>query len=254
MRDVASALEAYLAGRATGVVVPSQETAGALSEKPARHAGGIVIAPWMLWTAIAIVLGGFGITWQLIAMMMRGQASSGEIAVSQPFKDALSKGEANILVNQEPLQDNQLRKPIVLPEGDNNVQIKKGSELTPNKVIHSEKDNPTVLEKTSDGDISYTPLRRRIAEQVLAQQGQIKVAGSDVAITRAADLPTGRVGIDEIDLSAVQSIDAIDFDLIKRLKASLKRLVVPRGFSQSRIQGLAEALPNCEIKPAPETP
>jgi serine/threonine protein kinase len=254
MRDIANALEAYLSGRATGVVVPARESAGVEPERPVRHSGGIVIAPWMLWTAIVIVLGGFGITWQLIAMMMRGQASSGEIAVSQPFKDALSKGEANILVNQEPLQDNQLRKPIVLPEGDNNVQIKKGSELTPNKVIHSEKDNPTVLEKTSDGDISYSPLRRRIAEQVLAQKGQIKVAGSDVAITRAADLPTGRVGIDEIDLSAVQSIDAIDFDLIKRLKASLKRLVVPKGFLQSQIQGLAEALPNCEIQPAPETP
>jgi hypothetical protein len=253
MRDVAGALEAYLTGRATGVV-PAQETAGGVSEKPARHAGGIMIAPWMLWTAIAIIVGGFGITWQLIAMMMRGQASTGEITVSQPFKDALSKGEAHILVNENPLKDDAWQKPIVLPAGDNNVQIKKGSELTPNKVIHSDKDNPTLLEKTSDGDISYTPLRRRIAEQVLGQKGQIKVAGSDVAITRTADLPASRVAIDEIDLSAVQSIDAIDFDLIKMLKASLKRLVLPNGFSQSRRRGLNEALPNCQIVETSETP
>ena len=105
-------------------------------------------------------------------MMMRVQPASGEIAVSQPFKDALSKGEANILVNEKAVKSEDWRTPIVLPEGDNKVQIKKGDESTPTKVIHSDKDNPTVLAKTPDGDITYTPLRRRVAESVIALGGK----------------------------------------------------------------------------------
>jgi serine/threonine protein kinase len=251
MREVAAALEAHLAGLATGVVVPVETTSGASSAKPERHSGGIVIAPWMLWTAIAIVIGGFGITWQLIAMMMRAQPSSGEIAVSQPFKDALSKGEAHILVNEK---TEDWRKPIVLPEGDNKVQIKKGNESSPAKVIYSEKDNPTVLEKTSDGDISYTPLRRRVAESVILLGGQIRLVGTEAWVAKKEDLPSGHLRLDGIDLTAVKPLDSVDFDLIKRLHASLKLLRLPKGVSKDKLNDLSEALPNCDVTDGRDAP
>jgi predicted Ser/Thr protein kinase len=254
MRDVAAALEAHLAGQPTGVAVPVDPVGQASAQQPLRHAGGIVIAPWMLWTAVAIVIGGFGITWQLIAMMMRAQPSSGEIAVSQPYKDALSKGEANIVVNGEAVAKNDWQKPIVLEERTNKVQIKKGNESTPAEVIYSEKDNPTVLEKTSKGDISYTPLRRRVAQTVLSLGGQIRLVGSEAWVTKKEELPIGHVRLDGIDLTAVKPIESVDFDLIKRLHASLKVLRLPKGFAKDKVLDLSEALPTCDVTDGGEAP
>lgn len=251
MRDVANSLEAYLAGLATGVVVPKEATAG-VAEKPARHAGGIVIAPWMLWTAVAIIVGGFGITWQLIAMMMR-LPSTGEIKVSQPFKEALSKGDAHVLVNGKP---EELQKPLVLPDGDYKLQLKNGSEVTPTREFYSEKDNPTVLLKTSDGDISYTPLRRHVAESVVSLGGKIRLVGTETWTTKKDDLPppTVHLRLDGIDLTGVKSMDLVDFDLIKKLQASLKVLRLPKNISKEKLKDLSEALPNCDVTNGSETP
>jgi hypothetical protein len=256
MREVAAALEAHLAGRSTGIVVPVHAESETPSARSHRHGGhGIVIAPWMLWTALGIVIAGFGITWQLIAIMMRQQASSGEIAVTQPFKDALASGKGHVLVNDKQLKAEDFRKPIELEAGSNKVQITKEDESTPSKVIYSEKDNPTFLERTSDGDFRYTSLRRRVAELVIAQGGKVKLVGADTPIARAADLPTEHIRIEEIDLNGVSSVAAIDFDLIKRLKVSLQRLLLPKtGLSNRQIEELKEALPNCDIKDPSQTP
>jgi serine/threonine protein kinase len=253
MRDVASALEAHLAGLATGVVIPSPERSSAPPEKPARHSG-IVIAPWMLWTAIAIVIGGFGITWQLIAMMMRAQPTTGQIAVSPLLKEALSKDEAHVVVNEKTIKKDEWRKPIVLSEGDNKVQIKNGDETTPTKVIYSDKDNPTVLEKTSEGDIRYTSLRRLVAESVMSLGGRVRLVGSEAWVAKKEDLPSGHLRLDGVDLTGVKSLDSVDFDLIKRLHASLKLLRLPKTVSKDKLNDLQEALPNCDVTNGSETP
>jgi hypothetical protein len=258
MREVAGALEAYLAGQATGVVSPAEtDTTGAAPSKPERHSGGILIAPWMLWTAIGIVVVGFGITWQLIAMMMRVQPSTGEIAVSQPFKEALSKGEARILVNEEPVKTDDWSKqtvsPIALPDGENKIQVRKGDQSEPPKVIYSDKENPTFLVKTSDGGIGFTTLRRRVADSVISLGGQIRLAGTETWIAKKEALPpaTVHLRLDGIDLTAVNSLDAVDFDLIKRLQHSLKLLRLPKGVSRERLSDLNEALPNCNVEVVP---
>ncbi len=106
MREVAAALEAHLAGRPTGVVIPEHDRAAVESHSARieRHSGrGIVIAPWMLWTALAIVISGFGVTWHLIALMMKQQAGSGEIAIDAPTKEAFSRGEAHLWLNGKQL-------------------------------------------------------------------------------------------------------------------------------------------------------
>jgi predicted Ser/Thr protein kinase len=258
MREVAAALESHLAGRPTGVTVSERDrtTGDSHAVRIERHSGrGIVIAPWMLWTALVIIIAGFGVTWQLIAMMMKQQAGSGEIAIDQSTKDAFSRGEAHLWLNDKQLTREQLQKPIELPAGSNNVQIRKGAEIKPPDVIVSEKDDPTLLERTSDGNFVYTPLQRRVAESILSRGGRLKLVGSDMTVARAPDLPQGRIRIEAIDLGGVASIPAEEIELIKKVAASLKRLVLPKtGVSERQLDELRKALPDREIKRASETP
>ncbi|HUE15421.1 MAG TPA: hypothetical protein VMR25_14740, partial [Planctomycetaceae bacterium] len=258
MREVAAALESHLAGRPTGITVPENDRTvrDSHSTRIERHSGrGIVIAPWMLWTALAIIIAGFGVTWQLIAMMMKQQAGSGEIAIDQSTKDAFSRGEAHLWLNDKQLTREQLQKPIELPAGSNNVQIRKGAEIKLPEVIVSEKEDPTLLERTPDGRLIYTPLQRRVAESILSQGGKLKLVGSDMTVARAPDLPQGRIRIEGIDLGGVASIPAEEIELIKKLAASLKRLVLPKtGVSERQLDELRKALPDREIKRASETP
>jgi predicted Ser/Thr protein kinase len=258
MREVAAALESHLAGRPTGITVPEHDrTAGdSHAVRIERHSGrGIVIAPWMLWTALVIIIAGFGVTWQLIAMMMKQQAGSGEIAIDQSTKDAFSRGDAHLWLNDKQLTREQLQKPIELPAGSNNVQIRNGAEIKRTDVIVSEKDDPTLLERTPDGRFVYTPLQRRVAKSILSQGGKLKLVGSEVTVARAPDLPQGRIRIEGIDLGGVASIPAEEIELIKKLAVSLKRLVLPKtGVSERQLDELRKALPDREINRASETP
>jgi hypothetical protein len=180
---------------------------------------------------------------------MKQQAGSGEIVVDQSTKDALSRGEAHLWLNDKQLSREQLRKPIELPAGNNNIQIGKGSELKPPDVIVSDKDDPTLLERTAQGNFVYTPLQRRVAEAVLAQGGKVKLKGAEASITRATDLPKGRLHLEAIDLGGVTSFGSDEVDLIKKLQGSLKQVILPkRGISQTQIDELRRALPDCEIK------
>jgi hypothetical protein len=258
MRDVAAALEAHLAGRPTGIIIPEHDRAAGESHaaRIERHSGrGIVIAPWMLWTALAIIISGFGVTWHLITLMMKQQAGTGEIAVDASTKDAFSRGEAHLWLNDKQLTREQLQKPIELPAGSNNLQIRKGAEIAPSQVIVSDPEDPTLLERTADGNFAYTPIQRRVAESVLAQGGKIKLVGAASPVARLPDLPKGSIRIEEIDLAGVASVPPEETDLITRLTGSLKRLVVPKsGVSQRQLDALHQALRDCEIKRASETP
>ena len=52
----------------------------------------------------------------------------------------------------------------------------------------------------------------------------------------------------------VKSMDSVDFDLIKRLHASLKLLSLPKTIAKDKLNDLKEALPNCEVTVIPESP
>jgi predicted Ser/Thr protein kinase len=258
MREVASALDAYLAGRPTGVVTPRREQAveewRPQDDRPAGR--GIVIAPWMLVTALVIVIGGFGITWRLIAVTLKQQAGSGEIALSQSTREALSHGDAHVLINGKELTQEQLQKPIVLPAGSNNFQVQSKNETTAAQTIPSGSDDDlTLLERGSDGNWAYKPLHRHIAEVVLARGGKLKLVGSDAVLAQAADLPTtGSLHIEEINLAGAKTFPGEEIELIKKLTKTLKRLLLPKtGFTDRQFNELREALKDCKVERAAET-
>jgi hypothetical protein len=258
MREVASALDAFLAGRPTGVAAPRPEQAveewRPQNDRPAGR--GIVIAPWMLVTALVLIIGGFGITWRLIAVMMKQQAASGEIPLSQSTREALSHGDAHVLINGKELTQEQLRKPIVLPAGSNNFQVQSKNETTAAQTIPSgSDDDSTLLERGSDGNWAYKPLHRHIAEVVLARGGKLKLVGSDAILAQAADLPTsGSLHIEEINLTGAKAFPGEDVELIKKLTKTLKRLQLPKsGLSDRQFNELREALKDCKVERAAES-
>ena len=252
MCDVANALDAYLAGRPTGVVtVPLEQTAETKPLKTGPSAGrGIMIAPWMLVTALVLIIGGFGITWRLIAVMLKQQVASGEIALSQSTREALSHGNAHVLINGKELTREQLQKPIVLPAGSNNFQVQSKNETTPAQTIPSGTEDPTLLERGSDGNWVYKPLQQHVAESVLARGGKLKLVGSDTVIAHAPDLPTsGSLHIEEINLAGTKAFPGEEIELIKKLTKTLKRLLLPKsGVSDRQFSELRDALKDCKVE------
>jgi serine/threonine protein kinase len=258
MHEVASALDAYLAGRPTGVVAsPREQTAETRPLESGSSAGrGIVIAPWMLVTALVLIVGGFGITWRLIAVMLKQQNASGEISLSQSTREALSHGDAHVLINGKELTREQLQKPIVLPAGSNNFQIQSKNETTSAQTIPSgTDDDSTLVEQSPDGNWVYKPLQRHIAEVVLGRGGKLKLVGSDAVVVRAPDLPTtGSVHIEEIDLAGAKAFPGPEVELLKKLTKTLKRLLLPKaGFSDHQLNELREALKDCKVERAAES-
>ena len=257
MCDVANALDAYLAGRPTGVVtVPLEQTAETKPLKTGPSAGrGIMIAPWMLVTALVLIIGGFGITWRLIAVMLKQQVASGEIALSQSTREALSHGDAHVLINGKELTREQLQKPIVLPAGSNNFQVQSKNETTPAQTIPSGTEDPTLLERGSDGNWVYKPLQQHVAESVLARGGKLKLVGSDTVIAHAPDLPTsGSLHIEEINLAGTKAFPGEEIELIKKLTKTLKRLLLPKsGVSDRQFSELRDALKDCKVERASES-
>jgi predicted Ser/Thr protein kinase len=252
MREVAAALDAYLSGRPTGVTVADRDPAA--SGPPTaidRHSHrGILIAPWMLWTAVAVVVAGFGVTWQLIALMMKQQSGVREFVMDAKTRDAVARGDAQFWLNDKQLKPEQLSAPLELPVGNDVVQVREGDVVKGTQSVVSDEDDPKILEKTKDGKFPITPLHQRVAEWVLSQGGKIKLVGSDAAIAAVQDLPKGKLQIAEIDLAAIPSIPVDEMGLIEKLTKHLKRLVLPKtGVSQRQLDELRKALPpDCEIK------
>jgi predicted Ser/Thr protein kinase len=250
MREVAATLEAYLSGRPMGVAVPkgdpaAAETRAALDRQPHR---GIVIAPWMLWTAVAVVVAGFGVTWQLIAMMMKQQSGAGEFVMDAKTRAAVASGEAQFWLNDKQLTPEKLSAPLELPVGNNIVQVREGDVVKGTQSVVSDEDDPKILERTKDGKFPITPLHQRVAEWVLSQGGKIKLVGSDATLATVQDLPKGKLQIAEIDLSGIPSIPVDEMGLIEKLTKHLKRLTLPKtGVSPRELDELRKALPNCEI-------
>jgi hypothetical protein len=254
MREVAAALEAYLNGQATRFAVPDRDPAAVGSPTTIdRHSHrGIVIAPWMLWTALAVVIAGFGVTWQLIAMMMKQQSGAGQIVLDKATREAFSRDEAHLWLNGEKLTSEQLEKPMELPAGQNKVQIRNQGVVKRTELVTSDKDDPTLLVTTSEGDFAYAPLQQYVAEWALSEGGKVKLVGTDTPIVGLQSLPNRKIRLEEIDLSAIASLSTEDASeergLIKRL-TSLKRLILPKtGVSQRLLGELHKALPDCEIK------
>jgi len=216
-----------------------------------------VIAPWMLMTAVLIIVAGFGVTWRLIAMMMKQQAGPEEVKVSTQNKQALDRGEAKILINDQEVSHDELKHPIELKEGSNKLAIREGETSTAIGTLNVPKgdDQPhfAVFEKDKE-QFTRKRLHRLIAEWVLARGGKVKLADGTTLLAKIEDLPTGNLELGEVHLPKSTPVPAEALQWISRA-VSLKRLVVPKGgLTQKQQDDLRTALPDLKIEPAPAGP
>jgi len=259
MTEVVRALDAYTAGRPTGVVIPEAYRSSVLpsvDETQPAPSRGIVIAPWMLMTGVLIIVAGFGVTWGLIAWMMK-QTGPEEVKVSTQSKQALDRGEAKILINDQEVSHDELKHPIELKEGANKLAIREGETSTAIGTLNVPKgdDQPhfAVFEKDKE-QFTRKRLHRLIAEWVLAHGGKVKLADGTTLLAKIEDLPTGNLELVEVHLPNGTPTPSETHQWISRA-LSLKRLVVPKGgLTQKQQDDLRTALPDLKIEPAASEP
>jgi predicted Ser/Thr protein kinase len=102
MTEVVLALDAYITGRPTGIALPKKNPPKTL---PSIEAGpaptrGFFISHWVAAVVLVLVIAGFGVTWQLIAMMMR-QSGAHELAVSPQTQQAIDRGDAKVFIKDK---------------------------------------------------------------------------------------------------------------------------------------------------------
>ncbi len=259
MTDVVRALEAFNAGRPTGVTLPPSATTTTMPAlEPLPPSRGIVIAPWMLVVAVLIVVAGFGVTWSLITSMMKQQVGADEVKVNPQTRSALEAGKAKALINNQEVSEDQLKQPIELQPGKNTLAVREGDsgaatigmlEVTPGD------DQKSYAVYDKEKGFVRKRSHRLLAEWALTHSGRVKLVGRDEFLEAIEDLPQNKelpenkLQIAELDLASVKSISPERLSAIAEI-ASLKRLILPKSVSKKRRAELRTALPHCEIEPA----
>jgi Protein kinase domain len=238
MREVAVALESYLEGRATASTVrnrpaPPTEVLPAVREQTR----GVVVPHWILWTAVVVVAAAFGTTWWLIAITMKQTQQ----VFDRSTQEAVTKGEARLVLNHETLPQDQVQWPIPLRGGTNDLEVNQDGKTT-STTIDVPKDVPYYLV-----DFTPEPLPRAVADWTLANGGKMKINGSNDPISDPALVPKGKLVITDLDLSGVILVPNQELDLICRLGDSLKELVLPKGTPLHRIEKIHQDLPKCHV-------
>jgi predicted Ser/Thr protein kinase len=253
MGEVVHALDAYIAGRPTGIVVKESNrtaTMPALDALPATGRG-MVIAPWMLLAALAIVVAGFGVTWRLITVMMKTQGGAEEVQVSQQTKQAIDRGDAKVFINDKEVSKEELAQPIELMAGASKVEVREpGVAPTSFTIKVPQEDEQQNYLVWHDGSLTRKRHHRLVAEWVLSHGGKVTLAGSADPIDNVEALPDGQLTVEQIDLRDVKQLPAFEIERISRV-SKLKRLVLPKtGNWKKQRDALHSALPDCTIEPA----
>jgi tRNA A-37 threonylcarbamoyl transferase component Bud32 len=253
MTEVVRALDAYSAGRPTGVVLRDPDrtaTMQALDALPAPGRG-IVIQKWMLGVGLAIVIAGFGVTWALITFMMKHPGGPEEVTVSQQQKQAIDRGDAKVFINGNEVSKEELAQPIELMPGASKVEVREpGVDPTSFTIKVPEGDEQQNYLLWHDGKLTRKRHHRLVAEWVLSHGGKVTLAGSTDPLDNVEALPDGQLAVDQIDLQGVKQLPPFEIERISRI-SKLKRLVLPKsGVSKKQRDLLHAALPDCTIEPA----
>ena len=251
MTEVVRALDAYSAGRPTGVVLKEADRSATMSalDAPPVSNRGIVIAPWMLLVALAIVVAGFGVTWRLITDMMKTQAGPEEVKVSPQTKQAIDRGDAKIFIDDKEITKEELTQPIELMPGARKVEVREpGAVPTTFTIKVPEGDDQQNYLVWHDGNLTRKRHHRLVAEWVLSHVGKVTLAGSPDSLDKVEELPDGPLAVDQIDLQGVKQVPPFEIERISRI-SKLKRLVLPKTVSKKHRDLLHAALPDCTIEP-----
>jgi hypothetical protein len=253
---VVRALDAYAAGRPTGVALPASArtaTMPALDALPPSR--GIVIAPWMLATAVLVIVAGFGVTWSLITTMMKQQAGADEVKVSAQTGKAIDQGQAKITIGDKEVTHDELKQPIPLKEGNNELSVTEGDASTKTTigtlVVPKGDDQPHFAVYENDQFIRKR-LHRVVAEWVLLHGGKV-VLMDGTTFEKFEDLPPEgtKIELAEIQLPKETPLPASTFELLLQVR-SLKRLVVAKSvLTPKEREKLKITLPDLSIESAP---
>ncbi|HEV7999737.1 MAG TPA: serine/threonine-protein kinase [Planctomycetaceae bacterium] len=261
MTEVVRALDAYLGGRPTGVVLPPAPDAStaampalATQAPPVR---GIVIAPWMLVTAVCIVIAGFGVTWGLITTLMKQQLD--EVKVNPQTRSALETGKAKAVINGKEIPEDQLEHPIELTEGKNKISVRNDDSTTPAAIgileVTPGEDQKSYAVYDKDKGFVRKRSHRLLAEWALTHGGRVKLVGSEQYLEAIEDLPPNKdlpdkkLELAELDLAGVKKIPPQRLSSIAEV-GSLKRLLLPKAVSKDDREELRKKLSNCTIESA----
>jgi hypothetical protein len=251
MHDVVAALEAYAAGRPTGVPAGARRP---VSIEPVRAGAGdatrgIVIAPWMLATFVAIVVAGFGVTWHLVRVALEQRSGPDEIKLSREDRQ---DGSATVLLNNRELTPAQLEEPLELPAGDNTITVRDRGGAVTTHTYRSDKSDPLVL-STNDEALLVESAQRRVARSIIAAGGRVNFGNGFVS--QIDELPRGQAQIVEIDLSGARSVSAARLRAIERLGQPPRRLILPKSeISRQRLEDLRSELPDTTVEVAEPDP
>jgi tRNA A-37 threonylcarbamoyl transferase component Bud32 len=242
MHEVATALESYMAGHPTDVVIRKRVPIhhAQASKQSREHTRGLFIPTWMAATGVVVLLAAFGVTWQMIALMLKPQPD-----VNLRMQDRVAKGEyKTIVLNTRTLTPEEVKWPIALDPGKN--------------VLKVDDDESTIVVPEDDGpyylvEWKKRPLRNAVTDWVFSIGGKVKIDASNEPISDASALPKGKFQITEVDLSGVKNIPDQYMDLIEELRDSLKRLVIPKeATSHNRLEKLKEHLgKTCQVQANP---
>jgi predicted Ser/Thr protein kinase len=252
MGEVVAALEAYTAGRPTGVILrePNRTaTMPALDALPAPGRGS-GIAPWMLLAVLAIVVAGFGVTWRLITVMMKTQGGAEEVKFSQQTTQAIDRGDAKVFINDKEVSKEELAQPIELMPGASKVEVREaGAAPTSFTIKVPQEDDQQNYLVWHDGNLTRKRHHRLVAEWVLSHGGKVTLAGSADPLDNVEALPDGQLAVEQLDLHDVKQLPPLEIERISRI-SKLKRLVLPKtGIKKSERDLLHAALPDCTIEP-----
>ncbi len=252
MTDVVRAIDAYAAGRPTGVALPASErtaTMPALDAVPASSRG-IVIPHWVLVAAAVIIVAGFGITWRLIAVMMKQQTGADDVKVSPQTRVAIDKGEAKILINDKEVTKDQLAQPIELSPGPSKVEIHEpGADPSSFPIIVPSDDKQRNYLVWRDGHLTRRRHHRLVAEWVLEHGGKVKLVGNADLMDKVEELPDDKLELEQVDLIGVGPIPPAEIDRIGHVE-TLKLLMPPKsGLTEKERKDLRALLPDLKIGP-----
>jgi len=90
----------------------------------------VVLRPWMIWTAVAVIVAGFGVMSWMIGIALRGinEAPAAGFGVEPAAVRAIEDRQLDLYLNGELVPPDRFSEPIVLPPGKHKLEIRRGDE------------------------------------------------------------------------------------------------------------------------------
>lgn len=93
------------------------------------HGARIVLRPWMVWTAVVVVVAGFGVTWWLVALAIEMGNRSASTGVSAGAQKLIKEEGYSLHLDGAQIPEQEFNAPIELAPGAHILEIRQGTEV-----------------------------------------------------------------------------------------------------------------------------